>query len=109
MAAIVSLRDVVQEMSMSSDDAHAYINRKTGELYTIVHDMMLDMDEVEDDDDFADYPEWQRESLVKAREIYRSADWLRLPHGFDLDEYGIMASFAETIANPNRRADLLDT
>src|SRR4051812_31354210 len=66
MAAIVSLRDVVDEMEMANESAHPYINRATGELFTVVLDMTIDMDEVEDDDDFADHPEWQRELLVKA-------------------------------------------
>jgi hypothetical protein len=35
MAAIVSLREVIDEMEIMSDEATAYINRKTGELITI--------------------------------------------------------------------------
>jgi hypothetical protein len=32
-----------------------------------------------------------------------------LPHGFDIDQYGIMRRFAETVANPLLRQDLLDS
>jgi len=38
VAAIVSLRDVIDEMDMMSDEATAYINRKTGELITITNE-----------------------------------------------------------------------
>jgi hypothetical protein len=44
--------------------------------------------------DLAEYPEWQRESIVKAREILDSEDWIALPSKFDIHEYAIMEEFA---------------
>jgi hypothetical protein len=50
MTAIVSLRDVIDEMELMSDEASSYINRKTGELITITNEMFSlaeDPDEAE--------------------------------------------------------------
>ena len=55
MAAIVSLRDVIDEMEMMSDEATSHINRKTGELITITKEMFNLAD---DPDEAEDAPEW---------------------------------------------------
>ena len=66
MAAIVSLREVIEEMEMMSDEATAYINRKTGELITITDEMFS---LAEDPDEAEDAPEWQKEFMPKVREV----------------------------------------
>jgi hypothetical protein len=38
MAVIVSLSDVIEQMEPTTDEATAYINRKTGELITLTHE-----------------------------------------------------------------------
>ena len=67
----VFLRDVVDEMDALTDEATAYINRRTGELYTLSRE---EIHLVEDEDDPEDLPDWQREALSKAREILDSED-----------------------------------
>ena len=66
MAAIVSLREVIKEMEMMSDVATSYINRKTGELFTVTDEMLT---LAEDSERAADAPEWEREFLPKVREV----------------------------------------
>jgi len=39
MTAIVSLRDVIDEMEIMSDEATSYINRKTGEIITLTDEI----------------------------------------------------------------------
>jgi hypothetical protein len=108
MSPIVSLRDVVNEMDTMSEGMRAFINRKTGELFSTTDEYLPGMDDA-DDEDFADAPDWQKEMLTKAREVVQSEDWLQLPTGFDLDEYRIMRDFAATVANRTLAADLQDT
>ena len=96
MAAIVSLRDVIDEMDMMSDEATAYINRKTGELITITNEMFSLVD---DPDQAEDAPEWQKELLPNVRELTASEDFIPLPSKFDIHEWSIMEGFARSVAD----------
>jgi len=96
MAAIVSLRDVIDEMDMMSDEATAYINRKTGELMTVTDEMFS---LAEDPDEAEDAPEWQKEFLSKVREVTASEDFIELPSKFDIHEWSIMERFARSVAD----------
>jgi hypothetical protein len=109
MPAIVSLRDVVREMDTPSSEIQAFINRATGELFSASEDEQSELEAAEEGDDFADAPEWQREELIRLREVLSSDDWLKLPSSFEFDEYGIMERFAGIIEDPILRGDLLDT
>ena len=96
MAAIVSLRDVIDEMEMMSDEATSYINRKTGELITLTHEELA---LAEDPDEAADAPEWQKDILPKAREVVASGDYLPLPGKFEIHEWSIMERFARSLTD----------
>jgi hypothetical protein len=96
MAAIVSLRDVIDEMEMMSDEATSYINRKTGELITLTHEELA---LAEDPDEAADAAEWQKDILPKAREVAASADFIALPGKFEIHEWSIMERFARSITD----------
>jgi len=103
MAAIVSLRDVIDEMEMISDEATSYINRKTGELITVTNEMFS---LAEDPDEAEDAPEWQKELLPKVREVTASEDFIPLPSKFDIHEWSIMERFARSVADGDLRDEL---
>ena len=96
MAVIVSLRDVLDEMELSSDEATAYINRKTGELITLTHEVAA---LAEDPDEAADAPQWQKDILPKAREVMASEDFIPLPSKFEIHEWAIMERFAQSVTD----------
>ena len=96
MAAIVSLRDVIDEMEMMSDEATSYINRKTGELITVTDEMFA---VAEDPDRAADAPPWEKDLLPKVREVAASEDFLPLPSKFDIHEWSIMERFADSLTD----------
>ena len=96
MPAIVSLRDVIEEMDLSSDEATAYINQKSGGLITLT-DELLAM--AEDPDKAAEAAEWQKDFLAKAREVAASEDFIPLPSKFDIHEWSIMERFARSITD----------
>ena len=103
MSITVSLRDVVDEMQMLSDESTVYLNRKTGELITITQE---EWDTLErDPETLAD---WEREDLSKLREIDESEDYLALPSQFDIHEYSIMERFCQGIEDDQQRVDLLN-
>ena len=89
MALVVSLRDVVGEMQMLSDDRHAYLNKVTGELIMISDDAIA-MAESDEADEFLD---WQDELVEDAKQVLSSDEYLELPSTFDIHEYEIMERF----------------
>ena len=103
MAGIVSLRDVIDEMETMSDEATAYINRKTGELITITDEMFS---LAEDPDEEEDALEWEKELLPKVREVAASEDFIPLPSKFDIHEWSIMERFARSVADGDVRDEL---
>jgi hypothetical protein len=112
MAVIVKLNDVVDQLEMLMDECAAYLNKRTGELYMLMEEELLDADEdgprasrqgqeaeAEDaeEEDLGEDPEWLREAKVKAREVVNSDDWLELPSKFDIHEYQIMEDFCRAV------------
>lgn len=103
MAAIVSLRDVIDEMEMMSDEATSYINRKTGELITLTHEELA---LAEDPDEAAEAAEWQKDILPKAREVAASEDFIPLPGKFEIHEWSVMERFARSRTDAAASDDL---
>jgi hypothetical protein len=107
MKAIVSIKDVVNEMDGLSDEHSAFLNRNTGELVTL---SMEELSIAEENDNIDEYPEWQREMIMKAKEVISSDDYLPLPDKFDINEYHIMImeEFCRWVGNDKIRGILLD-
>ena len=93
---MVSLRDVLDEMELSSDEATGYINRKTGEIITLTDEVVA---LAEDPDAAADAPQWQKDLLPKAREVVASEDFIPLPSKFEIHEWAIMERFARSLTD----------
>jgi hypothetical protein len=91
----VSVRAVAREMDLPNSDWTAYINRATGELFTVTDEDMKAA-EAESDEDL---PEWQAELLPKIREVLSSDDFLPLPSKHDIDEYGILQRFCHQVSD----------
>ena len=105
MKATVSLKDVVNEMDVLSDEYSAFLNRHTGELVTLSNE---EISAAEEDDNIDEYPEWQQDMIIKAKEVINSDDYLPLPNKFEIHEYHIMEKFCHTIEDDKIRGNLLD-
>lgn len=105
MKAIVSLNDFINEMDVFSDEHSAFLNQHTGELVTLSRE---ELSAAEEDDDIVDYPEWQQDTLIKAKEVLDSDDYLPLPSKFDMHEYHIMEDFCYSVLDDKIRERLLD-
>jgi hypothetical protein len=90
MAAIVSLHAVVEEMDMLCEGMHAYLNRRTGELYGGSDEQLFKAEEECDDDELL---EWEVEIVHKLREILESSDWIELPVRQTHEQYRLMERF----------------
>lgn len=106
MKNIVSVKDIVDEMDLQSDESSAFLNKKTGELVSLTSED-LSAAEDEENEDIDQYPQWQKEMIVKAREVISSDDYLLLPSKFDIHEYRIMEDFCYSVPEDKIREDLL--
>lgn len=96
MSLPVSLSDFVNELDVVGDEWHVYLNRRTGEFFTV----SLDDSAAEDVGD---------EDRHLIAEVLGSADWLPLPSRQDLNEFRIMRDFCAMFAGDSVRADLGST
>ena len=104
MKTIVSIKDVVDEMDALHEEHSTFLNRNTGELVTLSDEELSAAEE----EDIVDYPEWQLEMIIKAKEVISSDDYLPLPSKFDIHEYHIMEDFCRSVVDDKIRERLLD-
>jgi hypothetical protein len=100
----VKVKDVVDAFDEGNDELSHYLDRRTGEIFLIT---LEEMSAAEEDEPLSDYPEWQQESLLKAREILDSDDFVQLPSQFEIHEYSIMERFASEYEDRRTSAELL--
>src|SRR5262245_19666342 len=104
MSMPVSLRELIDELDAPVEDWHAFLNRRTGELFG-ASDETVSAWEADDNDS----PDWLNEEVAKMEEVQNSEEWLELPSKFDIDEYDIMRGFCGSLDDHALAADLLDT
>ncbi len=80
MTPVVSLREFIIHMDVFSDEYHAYLDKRTGELVTISNE---EISIVEEDLDPLEYPEWQHPVIEKANLTALQNDF-KLDHLFEL-------------------------
>ena len=105
MAAIITLKAIVDEMDVLSDDHFAYLNPQTGDLVTLSTE---EISAIEEDLPINDFPEWQQPLIAQARAVLDSNEYLQLPTQRDIHEYAIMERFCDAIADLQMRRLFLD-
>ncbi len=87
------LSSILEAMELSNDELHSYVDRETGEVVTLSDE---ELRAAEDEDDPSDYPEWQRESIERAKAVLSAAPgrFAPLPDRFEIDEWAMMRAFA---------------
>jgi hypothetical protein len=87
----VKLNDVIEALEEAGEEHTHYLDKRTGEIVMITNE---EMEAAEEDELISEYPDWQRESILKAREILNSEEsFIALPDQFDIHEYKIMEGF----------------
>ena len=104
MATKVSLSQVVEALEVASDEMSWFVHKQTGQVVMVSHEVMR----LAEDDAEVDLPDWQEEELRVARDVLESTDWLGLPSKFDVHEWEIMNRFAQSVAVPAQREEVLD-
>jgi hypothetical protein len=104
MPSSVKLDDIIEALEGAGDQHSYYLDKHTGEIALITNE---EMEAAEEDELISEFPEWQRESILKAREILKSEDFVRLPDQFDINEYQIMEDFCLECQDRNVGQSLL--
>ena len=107
MAAKVKLDAIVEELEMNLNDASSYVDRETGEVLTVTHDVLH---EAEEDPEPPDgMPEWQIEMFQTARRIVEDPDrYPDLPDKFEVHEFSIMEDFCSSVQSDRVRDELFN-
>src|SRR5688572_16973161 len=110
MGAIVKLEKVLEALEYR-EEWQCYLERNTGEVIAITENEAPYIEGYgngeEQEEDIADLPQWQRESILQVRRALESADLVSLPSKFDVHEWDIMRRFSVSQPEP-ARGDLLD-
>src|SRR5690349_21433481 len=100
----VKLKDVVDALDEGGDELSHYLDKRSGEIFLITDE---ETSAAEEDKPLSDYPEWQQENVIKAREILESDQFIELPGQFEINEYSIMERFAREYEDRRTSAELL--
>ena len=96
----VNLKDIVDEMELQMDEYKKYLNKETGEIVTISIEELSIAEESEEGDDFAEYPDWQRDSIMVALTVIENwGSYIELPDKWEINEYEIMEDFCGSVEN----------
>jgi hypothetical protein len=90
------LSDIVEAIQFANDESAAFWDRRTAQVAVISAEERA---AAEDESLAADAPDWQQGQITIARLIDEDADgrFVPLPTRFDVHEWRMMASFAESL------------
>lgn len=87
-------------------DYKKYLNKETCDIVAVSTES-LSIAEESEDDDFSQYPIWEREPLMDALDIVLNWDkYVELPDKWEIDEYSIMEKFCNYVED-DRISDAL--
>ena len=106
MAPVISIRTIAEELDGLMSEATAYLNRRTGEVFTLTEQ---DKELVTRADDGGELVDWERQGLPQIRDVLEGDDWLVLPSRHDIHEWSIMRDFCHSITDVELQERLLNT
>jgi hypothetical protein len=105
MSATAKLSEVVDALDSATEEHAYYLDKRTGEIILLTSE---DLQAADDDDLMSEYPDWQREPILKAREVLKDSEpFAELPDQFDIHEYKMMEDFGLTFEDRQVGEDLL--
>ncbi|HME32537.1 MAG TPA: UPF0158 family protein [Terriglobales bacterium] len=104
MAAVISLRDVVEALDLQSDELSSYLDPDSGEIITFNEEQAG----IAVRGDWGRAPDWMREFLPKIKRALEDDRILALPDRVHIDEWRMMQDFADEQEDCRCRAALSD-
>ena len=101
----VPIDRLIDALEAQSDSHSSYLDRQTGEVYTISEDA-ISLSEGETDSVHL-IAAWQEDEVELARRIQSSDRCLALPDQWEVNEWDIMADFSKLIKKDDIRIGLL--
>ena len=99
----VNLKDFIQQLDCMFDEWSYYIDRTNGELLSF-QDRYLSLAEELEADPLLPLAPWEQEEVEAAKTMLNHwDDMIRFPDKRELDEYGMMEDFIETLTDPHQR------
>lgn len=91
----LKIGEIAEAIDLQTDEIAAFLNKKTGEIVTILAE---ELNAVENQEPLEDSPEWEQADMRMAQEILdNERDFLRLPTKDEIDEYQIMERFCLSV------------
>ncbi|MGD0498450.1 MAG: UPF0158 family protein [Bryobacteraceae bacterium] len=106
MPATVRLNDVVDALEMQFDESDSFLDRETGQVKTVSHDLLREAEESVDDEE-PDLPAWQKQEWEIAKRIVSTGQFQKLPTKYEVHEWAIMLDFSRSVESDRIREDLL--
>jgi Uncharacterised protein family (UPF0158) len=104
LAAVISLRDVVEALDLQSDELSSYLDPDSGEIITFNEEEAR----LAERGDWDSAPDWMREVLPKIKRALEDDRMLPLPDQAHIDEWRMMQDFADQQDDCQCQAELLD-
>jgi len=104
MAAVISLREVVEALDLQSDELSSYLDPDSGEIVTFNQEQA----HIAERGDWDGAPDWMREFLPKIKRALEDDRMLPLPDQVHIDEWRMMQNFADQQDDCHCRAALSD-
>jgi hypothetical protein len=101
----VKLDGLIQDIEIESEDRSFFLNKNTGEVFTVG---LEEMAAAQEKLPLEDFPSWQQEIIQKATEILSTEDYFRIPSKFDINEGEIIDRFCRSIADPPLNSELVN-
>lgn len=103
----VKIKDIIEEMEMQFEGYRSFVKIRTGEVFSVSEDDLID---AEDEKTMDDLQDWQIENLEIANEIVGNfEDYKELPSRYEIDEYKIVKDFCLTVKDVKIQKILLIT
>lgn len=104
MTLSVNLDEIIDEMELQSDMFSAYLDRTTGKVVRLSDE---NFSAAEEEEDLSDYPDWEVESILLARDVLINDEkYVLLPSQYDIHEYEIIEDFCFSLKDDGLRDKL---
>jgi hypothetical protein len=101
------IKDIIEELEMQIDGYRSFIKIRTGEVFSVAEDDLID---AEDEKSIDDLQDWQIENLEIANEIVENfEEYKELPSKYEIDEYKMIKDFCLTVKDEKIQNILLIT
>ena len=104
MAAVISLREVVEALDLQSDELSSYLDPDSGEIITFNEEEAG----IAERGNWDSAPQWMRETLPKIKRALEDERILELPDRVHIDEWRMMQDFADQQTDCHCRVALSD-